>query len=61
MKIIYRCIKIFLIDSLYVFLPQGDCANEVETEQIVADADVSSLTSAASKQGCVLYQLASSP
>ena len=28
----------------------GDCANEVETEQIVADADVSSLTSSGSKK-----------
>ena len=32
---------------------KGDCANEVETEQIVADADVSSLTSSSSKLGLV--------
>ena len=35
---------------------KGDCANEVETEQIVADADVSSLTSSSSKLGFVELQ-----
>ena len=38
-----------------IFL-KGDCANEVETEQIVADADVSSLTSSSSKLGFVELQ-----
>ena len=41
--------------SLFDIL-QGDCANEVETEQIVADADVSSLTSGSSKLGFVGLQ-----
>ena len=47
-----------IFSSLY---SQGDCANEVETEQIVADADVSSLTSSSSKQGLVLCELKSCP
>ena len=43
-----------MIHCGFPYLVQGDCANEVETEQIVADTDVSSLTSGTSKQGCVL-------